>query len=141
MLDVKRGRYQYPELKSVALALAERFKPNAILIEDTSAGIALAQELRREKFLNVQAVKVRGSKQERVYVQQEKFWSGRVLFPRNAPFLPDFLTELLSFPHGKTDDQVDSITQALAYEFSGYDSSMSWVGSPSSRRAWPPAIW
>ena len=28
--------------------------------------------------------------------------------------------ELLTFPQSKHDDQVDSITQALAHEFSGY---------------------
>jgi phage terminase large subunit-like protein len=28
---------------------------------------------------------------------------------------------LLSFPHGKTDDQVDSITQALAHKIKVFD--------------------
>jgi len=37
----------YPRLRTTALALAERFKPDAILIEDTSADIALNQELRQ----------------------------------------------------------------------------------------------
>ena len=32
----------------------------------------------------------------------------------------DLLAELLAFPNGRHDDQVDSISQALAYEFSGY---------------------
>jgi predicted phage terminase large subunit-like protein len=129
LLDLVRGRFQYPELRKTALALAERFKPNTVLIEDTSSGVALAQELRKIRVIDIQAIKVRASKQERVYVQQEKFLSGRVLFPKGASFLPELERELLSFPHGKTDDQVDSITQALAYEHSGgYDSTLSWVG-------------
>ena len=37
-----------------------------------------------------------------------------------AAFLPNLEAELLAFPQSKTDDQVDSISQALAYEFSGY---------------------
>jgi len=40
----------------------------------------------------------------------------QVLFPRGAPFLPELEAELLAFPRGKTDDQVDSISQALAYK-------------------------
>ena len=35
--------------------------------------------------------------------------------------------ELLSFPQGKYDDQVDSISQALSYEVSGSDGSLRWV--------------
>jgi predicted phage terminase large subunit-like protein len=56
----------------------------------------------------------------RLYVQQSKFEAGRVSFPKNAPFLPALEAELLAFPQSKTDDQVDSISQALAYEPSGY---------------------
>jgi phage terminase large subunit-like protein len=35
--------------------------------------------------------------------------------------------ELLTFPQGRTDDQVDSITQALAYDGWGYDHTFRWV--------------
>ena len=41
-------------------------------------------------------------------------------FPNDAPYMPDLLAELLAFPNGKHDDQVDSITQALAHKFSTY---------------------
>jgi phage terminase large subunit-like protein len=51
-----------------------------------------------------------------------------VFFPRNSPSLADLEAELLTFPHGKNDDQVDSITQALAFKAFGYDSTLEWVG-------------
>ena len=35
--------------------------------------------------------------------------------PANAPWLDDFLLELLAFPHGKHDDQVDSTSQFLKW--------------------------
>ena len=38
LVDLMRGRFEYPELKRRVLALAERHKPTAILIEDASAG-------------------------------------------------------------------------------------------------------
>jgi predicted phage terminase large subunit-like protein len=127
LLDLVRGRYEYPRLRSTALALAERFKPNAILIEDASTGIALAQELREAQCYVVKPIPIERDKIGRLYVQQAKFETGLVLFPKGASFLAELEAELLVFPQGRTDDQVDSISQALSYQLSGYDSTLSWV--------------
>jgi phage terminase large subunit-like protein len=40
--------------------------------------------------------------------------------------VPELEAELLAFLQGKTDDQVDSISQALSYE-TGFDPTLSWV--------------
>jgi predicted phage terminase large subunit-like protein len=86
------------------------------LIEDASTGTALAQELRKIYFDgSVRLVPIERDKIGRLYVNQAKFEAGRVLFPKNAPFLPELEAELLTFPQGKTDDQVDSVSQALSY--------------------------
>ena len=58
----------------------------------------------------------------RLYVNTAKFEAGLVLFPRGASFLPQLEAELLTFPQGKNDDQVDSISQALSYPYkTSYD--------------------
>jgi hypothetical protein len=57
-----------------------------------------------------------GDKLTRVSIQLEKFTNGQVLFPREAPWLVDFENELLAFPNGRYDDQVDALIQALAYK-------------------------
>jgi predicted phage terminase large subunit-like protein len=75
----------------------------------------------------VTPISIERDKVGRLYVQQAKFEAGLVLFPKNASFPPELEAELLMFPQARTDDQVDSITQALAYQSWGYDSSMSWV--------------
>ena len=62
----------------------------------------------------------------RLYVNQAKFEAGLVLFPKGAPFLPELEAELLAFPQGKTDDQVDSISQALSFKL-GYNWTGSWI--------------
>ena len=120
LLDLVRGRYEYPRLRNTAIALAERFKPDAILIEDASTGIALAQELRAVQCYVVNPIPIERDKVGRLYVQQAKFEAGLVLFPRAASFLAELEAELLVFPQGRTDDQVDSISQALAYQLSNY---------------------
>jgi predicted phage terminase large subunit-like protein len=127
LLELTRGRYEFPQLRNMVIALAQRFDPCVILIEDASTGTALAQELRQGGVYRTKLIPVHHDKVGRLYGEEVKFEAGLVHFPRNAPFLPELEAELLAFPRGKHDDQVDSISQALAYKF-GYDASMSWVG-------------
>ena len=127
LIDLTRGRYEYPRLKETAIALAKKYRPRCVLIEDASTGIALQQELKRIDFGGMTSlVKIERDKIGRLYVNQAKFEAGHVLFPKGAPFLPELLAELLAFPQGKTDDQVDSISQALSYK-PGFDPTLSWV--------------
>lgn len=120
LLDLTRGRYEYPRLRKTAIALAERYKPNAVLIEDASTGVALAPDLRPLLRSPVKLVSIHRDKIVRLYVQEVKFERGLVLFPRGASFLPELEAELLAFPRGKNDDQVDSLSQALDYQHTGY---------------------
>jgi predicted phage terminase large subunit-like protein len=101
LVDLMRGHFEYPELKRRVLALAERHKPTAILIEDASAGISLAQEMRAMGHFRVKPVPVEHDKVTRLYVQTAKFEAGLVHLPKDAPYLADLLAELLAFPHGK----------------------------------------
>lgn len=107
LIDLVRGRFEYPLLRSTVVALAEAHRTTAVLIEDASIGTALGQELQQEHFLNNRLVTVRGTKADRLYVQQAKFSTGQVLFPRNAPYRTQLEYELLTFPQGRTDDIVD----------------------------------
>ena len=45
--------------------------------------------------------------------QTAKIEAGQVFLPKDAPWLGDFLDELLAFPNGRHDDQVDSVSQFL----------------------------
>lgn len=128
LLDVVRGRYDYPRLREMALTLADRHEPDVILIEDASTGTALAEDLQEHHRYAVQLVPVERDKEARLYVHQAKFEAGLVHFPKDAPWLRELENELLAFPVGKADDQVDSISQALAHRKSGYDWTFSWVG-------------
>ena len=120
LLDITRGRYEYPVLRQVVTELVKRYAPDVVLIEDASTGIALAQELRSALRKPVELVKIEHNKIGRLYVQQAKFAAGLVRFPKGAAFMGELERELLTFPQCKHDDQVDAISQALAYEFSGY---------------------
>lgn len=119
----------YPRLKETAIRLAERFKPRAILIEDASTGIALAQELKQAGTFAVRAIPVERDKKGRVYVQEEKFEAGKVFFPRNASWLPALEAELLTFSNLR---MAESKSAAGAYR---WRRSMRTKSQPRSRTA------
>jgi phage terminase large subunit-like protein len=48
--------------------------------------------------------------------------AGRVWLPKEAAWLADFQHELLHFPNGKHDDQVDSLSQFLQWAKDGLQS-------------------
>ena len=120
LVDVVRGRFNYPGLKARALANARAYKSPRILVEDTGVGTALIQELQREGLTAI-AVKPEHDKITRMSVQSGKFEAGLVFLPDRASWLADLETELFAFPQVRHDDQVDSISQVLGYELAIYD--------------------
>jgi len=125
LLYVFRQRLEYPELKRKVRELAEQHRAGIILIEDSSSGIQLNQELRLEGFGRIVPVRPDRDKIMRMVAQTPAIEGGRVWLPREAPWLHDYLHELAMFPKGKHDDQVDSSAQALAY-----------IGKPNSADIW-----
>lgn len=121
LVDVCREKLNYPDLRDRMIQMASRYDPWAILVEDTGVGTGLLEELRNEG-LDAVGINPTQSKETRAHFQTPKFQSGRVLFPSSAPWLSDLETELLAFPAGRHDDQVDSIVQALGYEKVGVPS-------------------
>jgi predicted phage terminase large subunit-like protein len=51
----------------------------------------------------------------RLLAQAARFEAGQVYLPCEAQWLAHYLSELLAFPTGRNDDQVDSTSQALKY--------------------------
>ena len=85
-----------------------------LLIEDAGSGTSLLQDLREQ---NIPAVAIRptGDKIVRMSTPSAKIEAKAVHLPRTAVWLNDLKTEMLSFPFGTPDDQVNSIAQALAF--------------------------
>ncbi len=120
LVHVLRGRFDYPTLKERAISHAHTYKPKTVLVEDAGIGEALIDELKKAGFSAI-PIKPVHDKRTRMSIQAGKFHSGRVFFPTKAPWLAELENELFAFPNGRHDDQVDSISQALAYEVSGYN--------------------
>lgn len=58
------------------------------------------------------------SKAERLYARSNVFESGRVALPRKKVWLDAYVDESTTFPDSDFSDQVDSTTQALAWDTS-----------------------
>lgn len=119
LLDLVRGRFEVPELRRRIVMLSNKWSVNATLVEDTELGRAIAQDLRRGDELRCILRDPRFAKEARFLAQSVRFESGQVHAPTEAPWLSGWISELLAFPHGRHDDQVDSTSQALHY-LTGY---------------------
>src|SRR6202011_2005117 len=112
LVDVWRGRVDYPALKSTVESLAKQWKAQRVLVEDAGAGTMLVQEL-RSRVSGIIGVKPEGDKASRMAVASAKFEAGQAYLPERAPWLADLESELFAFPGARHDDQCDSISQAL----------------------------
>jgi predicted phage terminase large subunit-like protein len=113
LLDVWRKQVSFPELKTAIIALDAKWNPHAILVESVGSGMSLAQTLRQELGPHVHKCGAQKSKVQRFEAATLMIGNGRVAIPYSAPWLEAYLKELLAFPHGKYDDQVDSTSQLL----------------------------
>lgn len=118
LIEVVRVRLLYPHLKKLIVEQARKFSPNAVLIEDKGPGLQLIQDLRHEGELYPIQITPEVDKITRASRQSVKIEAGQVHLPLpgQARWLKDFHTEVLQFPSGKHDDQVDSMTQFLEWK-------------------------
>ena len=108
LLDVWRKKVDYPALKAAAIELARRYRPKTILVEDKSSGTPLIQELAQVGIYCVKPCRPTLEKAVRLSTVTGLLETGQVRFPVRAPWWSDYLTELITFPRGRYDDQVDS---------------------------------
>lgn len=113
LLDYKKGRWDFPELKRKAYEEHKYWEPDTILIEAKATGMPLTQELRRMGIPVVNYTPSRGQdKISRVHSVSPLFEAGFVWCPETT-WAEELIEEVAAFPLGEHDDAVDSMTQAL----------------------------
>jgi len=113
VLEVLRGKFPFEVLKRKVMEVKQRYGSSTLLIEDSPISRGLIQSL-TEKSINVTTYRPDTDKRARVIAQTDLFAGGSIRFPRHAAWLEEFIAELLAFP-GRHDDQVDALTQGLAW--------------------------
>ena len=120
LLDVWRGRLKITDLLPKIKKHALHYKAQAILIENPGLGLQLVQTLIQDTtpgFPRPIGITPVGDKKVRMEGQSNLVEAGHVLLPNDAPWMAVFLEELLAFPNNKHDDQVDSFSQFLNWEW------------------------
>jgi predicted phage terminase large subunit-like protein len=114
VLEVIRGKFPFDKLKQKIIEVKDRYgKAASLVIEESAISHGLIQSL-REKHINVVDIKPDRDKLSRLISQIDLFEGSSILLPKDAPWLDAFVSELLSFP-GRHDDQVDALSQGLAW--------------------------
>jgi predicted phage terminase large subunit-like protein len=114
LLDAEKGRWDFPELKAVAMEAYKYWEPESIVVEAKASGQSLIQELRRAGIPVLDFTPTRGNdKHSRVNAVAPIFESGNVYYPHGERFAEEVIEECAAFPYGQHDDYVDSTTQAM----------------------------
>jgi len=114
LLDSKKDRYEFPELKKMALEEYRYWEPDSFIVEKKSAGAALYQEMRRMGLPVSEYTPHRGSgdKMARLNSVSDIISSGLVWVPATR-WAEELIEEIAGFPFASNDDLVDSTTMAL----------------------------
>jgi predicted phage terminase large subunit-like protein len=115
VLHVSRGHWMVLQMHDQIIALAAQWQVDLVIVEDTSSGMGLIQLLQERPRLSVFGRKPDADKETRMCRQQGRFEAGRILLPNEAPWLAEFESELLAFPGGRYDDQVDALLLFLEW--------------------------
>ena len=114
LLDAKRGRYEFPELKQVVLEEYNYWQPDSMIVEKKASGAPLIYELRAMGIPVGEFTPTRGNdKISRLNAVADLFASGRVWAP-NAQFADDVIEEVAAFPAGQHDDYCDTVSMAMS---------------------------
>ena len=113
LLDAVKGRYEFPELRRLALEQYKYWQPESVIIEAKASGVPLTYELRNMDIPVVNFTPSKGNdKHARVNSVAPLFESGMIWCPEQK-FADDVMEECAAFPYGDHDDLVDSTTQAI----------------------------
>lgn len=113
LLNKVKGKYEFPELKVMAHEQFEEWQPDSVIVEAKASGQPLIDEMRRSGIFVQDFSPGKGQdKIARLNAVSDMFASGHVWFPETA-WAAQTVEEILAFPAGEHDDEVDTMTLAL----------------------------
>jgi predicted phage terminase large subunit-like protein len=115
LIDQIRDRMGFPATVQAVRSMSAKY-PDAytILIEDKANGTAVIDTLKNE-ITGIIPVEPEGGKEVRASAISPQWEAGNIYVPDPSmcAWVNDFIEEMLQFPQGKHDDQVDAMTQQL----------------------------
>lgn len=117
VLDVIRMKMILPDVEATIEMMMRQDKPSLVVIDANGVGLGVTQAMRRKFGIYIawSTHSNQASKIERFGVAMSNTYGGKILLPVKAPFMEAWIYEMIGFPDGDYDDQVDSYTQVAAY--------------------------
>lgn len=115
---VHRVKLAFDDLYNLIETLAKEWRTQGyvrLLIEDTGLGSGIIRKFQRAGKWPIIPCRPTEAKEVRVQKYMDIFSSKQIFLPQQAPWKREFLDELLSFPNGKNDDQVDALLQVVEF--------------------------
>lgn len=114
LLNRIKGKWEFPDLKQVAHEQFEYWQPDSVIIEAKASGQPLIDEMRRSGIFVQDFSPGKGQdKIARLNAVSDMFASGCVWVPETK-WATEVVDEWLAFPSSEHDDEVDTMTLALA---------------------------
>jgi predicted phage terminase large subunit-like protein len=114
LLEQRRARVEGPDLVPCLEAITDAWSLQALEVESQGFQLAITQAARRAG-LPIREIKPDRDKVARAQPAAAAFSAGQVYLRAGASWLPDYETELLQFPAGRHDDQVDATSHAVLF--------------------------
>jgi predicted phage terminase large subunit-like protein len=115
----------------------DEHKPDVCIVEKKASGQSLIQDMRRSGLPVLEYMPDR-DKVSRVYAATPSMEAGRVWFPKGRKWAEELVDELITFPNGAHDDQVDAMTMAIHYMKESWNllhpDDPEWEDAPSTKK-------
>lgn len=142
LVDLFRLQIRFGGLLDRICASHKKWRADVLIIEGASIGHGLYDKVKERNVPGIILVPTpTWSKLDRVASCTVQLETGNFLLPTKAPWLDDLRRELVAFPDGRNDDQVDALTQFLEFIFprkrwadTYRDPDGRWTSPPRERR-------
>ncbi len=113
LVDLYYEKVEIPQQYDVLMQLRHKWGHFIAFqaVEETSAGIGLIQ-MGRQRGTPFRRLKAKGSKWQRAFAISAMYENFQVYHLQNAPYLATYESNLLLFPNGQHDDDVDQASYA-----------------------------
>lgn len=112
LLDIKRGRWEAPEVEAEILGVYKSSGAHFMGVEEAGAGKIYCDRLQRSG-VRLKRLKAEVDKVTRSITAQVMAENGQIWLPFRAGWVEDYLQEIEVFPNGANDDQVDTTSYAV----------------------------
>lgn len=115
LLNQRRGHWDYPDIRRNLQDFTNLCKPDVTAVELAATGEPVVKDLRGliPGLVGEKVSTVKDAKQIRAKSISPMWEAGQVYLPQGKDWVLDFEKELLHFPNGSNDDQIDAMCYAL----------------------------